>query len=246
MAYDKVVDSAKLDAALTATAEAIRAKSGKTSTFYWNASTGFSNAVNQIDAIVDPICEFRYPARAQYPEAMILHGYKEIPMGFGDDIASALKDVSIQYIDFSGSPNCTMIRGGAFHDFKACRELYLPENIERIESDAFYNLWNLETLNLSGGALRIGMYAFAGLSGLKKIAIGCDILDADRAFANCDAVEAVWISGRCQTIVGSPFAMLPNITIYAEAPRRPEGWRDGFDTTSGGQATVIYGQARPW
>lgn len=48
MAYDKVVDSSKLDAALTATANAIRAKSGGTGKITWNESNGFAGDVNAL------------------------------------------------------------------------------------------------------------------------------------------------------------------------------------------------------
>lgn len=48
MAVDKLVDSAQLDAALTATANAIRAKTGSSSSLPWNLSTGFQSAVEEI------------------------------------------------------------------------------------------------------------------------------------------------------------------------------------------------------
>lgn len=48
MAYDKVVDSAQLDAALTATANAIREKAGNTDACTWDASTGFASLIAAI------------------------------------------------------------------------------------------------------------------------------------------------------------------------------------------------------
>lgn len=48
MSYDKIVDSAKLDAAMTASAAAIRAKTGGTEKIAWNETTGFSSAIAQI------------------------------------------------------------------------------------------------------------------------------------------------------------------------------------------------------
>lgn len=48
MAYDKVIDSGKLNSALTATANAIRSKTGKTAKITWNESTGFASNVNSI------------------------------------------------------------------------------------------------------------------------------------------------------------------------------------------------------
>lgn len=54
MALDKVIDSAKLDGALTATADAIRAKTGGTSKIIWNETTGFSDAITTQNKSVTP------------------------------------------------------------------------------------------------------------------------------------------------------------------------------------------------
>lgn len=45
MAFDRLIDSAKLDAAVTATADAIREVSQMSDKITWNESTGFANAV---------------------------------------------------------------------------------------------------------------------------------------------------------------------------------------------------------
>ena len=50
MPYDTVVDKAKLEAAITATADAIRAKSGDSSLIPWDTSTGFADAVAGLTA----------------------------------------------------------------------------------------------------------------------------------------------------------------------------------------------------
>lgn len=48
MALDKFVDSAALDAALTATADAIRTKGGTSAQIAFDAATGFKNAVDAL------------------------------------------------------------------------------------------------------------------------------------------------------------------------------------------------------
>lgn len=50
MAYDKLVDSAKLDAALKSTADAIRAKTGGSENIPWSETEGFKSAVEGISA----------------------------------------------------------------------------------------------------------------------------------------------------------------------------------------------------
>lgn len=50
MAFDKLVDSVKLDGAITATANAIREKAETTEKIAWNAETGFADAIRAITA----------------------------------------------------------------------------------------------------------------------------------------------------------------------------------------------------
>ena len=45
MAYDKVIDSVQFEGALTATADAIRVKTGETEKIVWDETTGFSEAI---------------------------------------------------------------------------------------------------------------------------------------------------------------------------------------------------------
>lgn len=54
MAYDKLVDSAKLDGALKSTADAIRAKTGGTENIPWSETEGFKSAVEGISGTSVP------------------------------------------------------------------------------------------------------------------------------------------------------------------------------------------------
>lgn len=48
MSFDKLIDSAKFDAAMTASADAIRAKTGGTAKIPWDETTGLANAIEGI------------------------------------------------------------------------------------------------------------------------------------------------------------------------------------------------------
>lgn len=50
MAYDKVIDSAQLDAAMSYTANRIRNKTGDTNQIAWNSAKGFGDAVDAISS----------------------------------------------------------------------------------------------------------------------------------------------------------------------------------------------------
>lgn len=58
MAYDKVVDSAALDAAMTYTANRIRNKTGGTSQITWDSAKGFGDAVDAITSGGNPFEAF--------------------------------------------------------------------------------------------------------------------------------------------------------------------------------------------
>lgn len=53
MAFDKVVDSAVLDAAMTYTANRIRNKAGSTDQIAWDSAKGFGDAVDAIAGSFD-------------------------------------------------------------------------------------------------------------------------------------------------------------------------------------------------
>lgn len=50
MGFDKVIDSAQLETALTASADAIRKKTGRTDPIKWSSDTGFADAIKNIEA----------------------------------------------------------------------------------------------------------------------------------------------------------------------------------------------------
>lgn len=60
MAYDKVVDSAALDAAMTYTANHIRNKTGGTDQITWDSAKGFGDAVDAISSGGNPFEAFEY------------------------------------------------------------------------------------------------------------------------------------------------------------------------------------------
>ena len=83
MAYDKVVDSAVLDGAMTATANAIREKVGNTERIAWDKAKGFSSAMGEVyeagkkaehDAFWDAYQD--YGNRTSYDNAFGGHGWK--------------------------------------------------------------------------------------------------------------------------------------------------------------------------
>ena len=246
MAYDTVVDGNKLAAAMTATADAIRAKTGKSASIAWNTSTGFANAVNQIDGLLEPILEYKFEMDEDFPSEMKFHGYEIIPMGFSRKISPMLKD-HINKIDLSPSPNCYMIESDAFSEFSACLELRLPEGLRDIAGNAFYRFELLSSLVLPRSLAIYNNGAFTSMNALRTVEMHCERLMGNEMFRYCDSIESIWISDSCLGIGGRPFVGLrPNVTIYLQHPQLPSGFEPGWNQTMGGEATVLYGQQRPW
>ena len=76
MAYDKVVDSAQLDAAMTYTANRIRNKTGDTNQIAWDSAKGFGDAIDGIPGASPPsgtinITENGTKNIAGYAEALV-------------------------------------------------------------------------------------------------------------------------------------------------------------------------------
>lgn len=88
MALDKVIDSAKLDAAITATADAIRLKAGTTEKFPWEETTGFAAAVEAIPAGGGGSCEDVRYVTFMNDDGTVEYGKKAVAVG--DDCADPI------------------------------------------------------------------------------------------------------------------------------------------------------------
>ena len=87
MAFDKVIDSTQLDAAMTYTAGRIRNKTGNTNQIMWDSAKGFGDAVDAItEGSSAPESDPRRSLiRAKYIRALVL------PSGFGCRIMTKLQ-----------------------------------------------------------------------------------------------------------------------------------------------------------
>lgn len=117
MAYDKVIDSAKLDSAMVATANAIREKTGSTEMIPWDESTGFASAVEGINtgdsAVLDQIID------GSATEITNITAYQlgEYCFCYKRKIAKVECSESVRYI-----------RNHAFYDCDALKTLILRRN----------------------------------------------------------------------------------------------------------------------
>lgn len=130
MAYDKVVDSAALDAAMTYTANRIRNKTGDTNQIAWDSAKGFGDAVDAISS--------GGGADHSVEDAIITRSISGV---YSNDrittigVCAFLGCRALTAIDL---PNVTQIKRNAFETCDSLQTINLPK-VTEFDRGAFYN-----------------------------------------------------------------------------------------------------------
>ena len=129
MAYDKVIDSAALDAAMTYTANRIRNKTGGTDQIAWDSAKGFGDAVDAItgggaDHSVEDAIVTRSISGAYSNDRITTVG-----------VCAFLGCFNLTEIDL---PNVTQIKRNAFESCKSLQTINLPK-VTEFDREAFPN-----------------------------------------------------------------------------------------------------------
>ena len=129
MAFDKVIDSTQLDAAMSYTADRIRAKTGGTDQMAWDSTKGFGDAV---DAITGG------GADHSVEDAIIT---RSITGAYSNDRITKLGECAflgcfnLTAIDL---PNVTKIKRNAFESCRSLQTINLPK-VTELDKDVFVN-----------------------------------------------------------------------------------------------------------
>ena len=129
MAYDKVVDSAALDAAMTYTANRIRNKTGGTDQITWDSAKGFGDAV---DAITGG------GADHSVEDAIIT---RSIAGAYSNDritTVGACAFLGCQALTAIDLPNVTQVKRNAFESCRSLQTINLPK-VTEFDRDVFVN-----------------------------------------------------------------------------------------------------------
>lgn len=188
MAYDKLVDSAQLDGALTATADAIRAKTSDTAPIAWDADDGFAAAVEGIadsaGTVTDGIIVKARDADGWATEVDLYCADGKIP--------TKLCVNGNQYNSF-----------GEQNAFCKLEKINLKTPVTDIGDYAFAWLASLSELNIDFPALTsIGNGAFIGCSALHK--------DIVLVFDETKLTDAAFCYSGITSISAVAFAKVPN------------------------------------
>ena len=129
MAYDKVVDSAALDAAMTYTANRIRNKTGGTDQITWDSAKGFGDAVDTITG---------GGANHSLEDAIIT---RSISGAYSNDritIVGVCAFLGCQALTAIDLPNVTKIKRNAFESCKLLQTINLPK-VTTFDREVFLN-----------------------------------------------------------------------------------------------------------
>ena len=190
MAYDKVVDSAALDAAMTYTANRIRNKTGDTNQITWDSAKGFGDAV---DAITGG------GADHSVEDAIIT---RSISGAYSNDritTVGACAFLGCQALTAIDLPNVTQVKRNAFESCKLLQTINLPK-----------------ATNLGSGAFTISAIQQADFPLVTTIGDGCFEKAAYLTSANLPLVTALPVDAfRESSIRTADFGAVTNINRTA-------------------------------
>lgn len=117
----------------------------------------------------------------------------------------------------SGKP-VTSIGEYAFYGCYSLINVVIPDSVTSIESHAFYSCTSLPYVNIPNSVTTIGEFAFGQCNSLNRVIIPNSVTSMGHGvFYNC-----------------------PNLTIYCEAPSKPDGWAGDWNPDN---RPVVWGFA---
>lgn len=235
MAYDKVVDSAKLDSDLRSVADSIRAKAGTTDEL--DFPLGFKSAVEGISTgvpinnqnktitqngtytadegftglgtvIVNVAKEGQIDIEEQWK--MVIEGDTSKPITMLPSGLTKIKDDAFNKcsnLALTSLPDgITSIGNSAFYYCSSLALTSLPNGLTKIPSNAFRACSNLALTSLPDGITSIGTYAFESCTKITDITLPDSITSISvRAFGDCDNLKTVTFKGKSISIYRDAF-----------------------------------------
>lgn len=225
MAFDKVVDSALLDAGMQATADAIREKTGSTDPIVWDSANGFKTAVEGIQAGGGDDGSFKAVIERTAVNPTLPADLTKI----GNYAFYGSTNLALTSL-----PNSvTSIGENAFDSCKNLVLTSLPDSLTSIGKKAFWYCSKLALTSLPKNLRTIGANAFAGCDCVAFTSLPENITYVDNstfnsckniktlylpkvlniysnAFAGCSGLEEVTFGSKA-SIASSSFSSCPNL-----------------------------------
>lgn len=168
MAYDTVIDKAQLEGAITASANAIREKTGDTALIEWMSDKGFAEAIATIETgsdAGDSEMEEQWAAAIERNENKPV---TKIPAGITSIGNHAFRECTNMALTELPA-GITSIGEYAFYRCFDLAITSLPASLTSIKKNAFQNCGNLAITSIPAGVARIEASAFQSCGNLEKI-----------------------------------------------------------------------------
>ena len=144
----------------------------------------------------------------------------------GSDITSIPNTISIGYSNltsivvesgnstYDSRNDCNAIIETATNSLiSGCKNTVIPDNVTRIDNNAFYGCSGLTLIEIPNSVTSIGDQAFRGCSGLTSIEIPNSVTSiGDRAFDECSGLTSVTIGNSITSIGGGAFSWCSSLT----------------------------------
>lgn len=191
MALDKVVDSAALDAGMTAVADAIRAKAGTTEPLAW--PDGFITAISGIET-----------GGGDSAASVIDKSVTSITSNAAEVGQYAF--YGCEMLETASFPEATKIQGGSFVGCKALVSVSAP-NVTEIMSDVI----NYLSIDLDGNYVKYSIGAFRGCTNLTTVNFPMAATIGSNAFSDCTNLTTANFP-LAETIYSSAFSGCTGLT----------------------------------
>lgn len=105
--------------------------------------------------------------------------------------------------------------------------------VTKIAQFSFYECKLLEEIVVSNEVLTIADLAFGECTSLKKVTLSKNLKSIGYgAFSGCKSLESIFIPISVTEMDEQVFSFCESLTIYCEAEKEPEGWKDGWNNFS--------------
>ncbi|MBE6319558.1 MAG: leucine-rich repeat domain-containing protein [Bacteroidales bacterium] len=121
------------------------------------------------------------------------------------------------------------------------RDLVIPNTVDSIHNDAFYECFSLTSVSIGNSVMSIGYDAFGGCSSLSSVTIGNSVTSiGDYAFSNCSSLTSINIPESVTSIGKNAFSNCSSLTSINIPESVTNIWYGAFDNTG------IYNDESNW
>ena len=139
------------------------------------------------------------------------------------------------------TPGTTRINANAFYNFNTITEVEIPDSVTALGNTSFSNMEKLTGIKLPPNLVTIGDNVFHDCTSLKSVIIPDKVRKmGESVFSGCSKLETLFIPSSVKTMgkilrEWGENDTFKNLTIYCEAPSKPESWDENWNATYVGE-----------